>query len=726
MFENRLKAALYGISAVFVVLLVRLIDLQVVRGDHFRQESERALLRKPRMLPASRGRILDRQGEVLVQDEPSWEVRVDFEVIAADVGSDATQFSRMVKRLRRAGRYPHAQSPTETEAALRAELAAMWRRVASIASNTEFGDPEVLRAEAKQIYDRVHRIRQIVARRRGFDSPVAEEQTAHAVLTGLSAEQHIEALERLADFPWVRVEASMKRQYAENAEPFAHVLGRLGRVDAAEIAADPHAEDPFARYLPDDLFGIAGVEAASEKALRGRRGTLTLTPDGTSIENLVEPEPGKDVRLTLHASLQRTLYLLLGNRVRAIPESSGGAIVVLDVATREVLALVSYPSYDPARFDELFATLRDDTERSPLRFRAVANRYAPGSIVKPLVCLAGLANGRLGLHSTEHCNGYLLPEDTNHWRCWEMRGTTTRMAHGDVDVVAALTGSCNIYMYRLGERLGVDSLCSSFDMVGLGKLAGTGLPEETPGINPTPGWLMQERRSAVYPAHARLFAIGQGELSVTPLQAANLTACYANRRYRKVSIIRGDNEGQAEWILPGSAEAWDAVRQGIFGVVNHPQGTAHRYAHFVNDRFALCGKTGSATAQSWPTAYRIPFTDSVGNPGTATIPSGAKGPALKRFDEEFPGATYDPAKVSVASTWPRNADPKTDYAHAWFAGYLQRINDQGQPIWSETPRMAFAIMVEFGGSGGVTSGPIARELAETLLQVLGPNLDPDL
>ena len=199
----------------------------------------------------------------------------------------------------------------------------------------------------------------------------------------------------------------------------AHVLGRTGRVSAEHIAEDPNADDPFARYRADEDRGITGAERAAESLLRGRRGQKVLDRDGNIIlSEMIEAENGRDVALTIDVALQARLYRLMHETVGKIPESNGGAIVVLDVPTREVLALVSYPAYDPNRFDELYASLRDDTEHLPLRFRAIANRYAPGSTIKPLACLTGLTSGVITLDSQETCTGYLFESHRDRWRCW--------------------------------------------------------------------------------------------------------------------------------------------------------------------------------------------------------------------------------------------------------------------------------------------------------------------
>jgi len=712
------------LGAALLVIVGRLVELQVVHGEHYRLRAERSLLVKPKQLPFVRGSIVDRTGEVLVSDEPTWDLKVDYDVIAADVGDDSSDLKRAMIQWK--NHYTGATSNEELEQAFRADLSAMWSMIAARFTSPESPlSTQDLRERARGIYDRVRRIREVVAARRGFDNPVGEETMAHAVLSGLDAEDHIAARQAFLNVPWVLVEPSTKRTIHGDATPFAHMLGRLGRVDADVVADDPDADDPFAKYQANELLGITGVEFAAEKRLRGRRGQLTEDRQGNLIEPPIEAEDGETVKLTLHAELQRRLYTLLGDAVAGVTESSGGAIVVLDIPMREVLALVSYPSYDPSRFDELYPSLRDDTQRLPLRFRAIANRYAPGSTIKPLVCLEGLMSGAITLQSTELCTGYLFDEHRDRWRCWAIHGTDTRMAHGDVNVVDALIGSCNVFMYRLGEKVGIDRLCSIFDMVGIGRGTGIGLKEEVPGVNPTPGWLMLRKNAPVRPGHMRNFAIGQGELSMTPLQVANLMATYASGRFRPVTLIRSSAK-TPEWIIPATSEQWSAIRSGIYGVVNDPEGTAYKYARFIHDRYVICGKTGSATAHAWPTSYRIPYIDAKGVEGEAIVPAGAKQPAIDRFTAQYPQATFDPTKVTVAGRWPPHAPPEgQNFSHAWFGGYLQEVDEYHQPIWSLEPRIAFAVLVEFGGSGGRTSGPLAKRIAAELLEVLGNELDVD-
>ncbi|MGH8596844.1 MAG: hypothetical protein ACREXT_09325, partial [Gammaproteobacteria bacterium] len=366
MFENRLRVLLGVLALGVLVLLGRLGQLQIVNADYYRQRAERSLILTPSQLPFVRGSIRDRNGEVLVSDQPCWDLTIDYGVLAAASEEVPSAILREAKRWKRAGRYPKAVPDEQIQGALREEIAAMWEDLSALtARSPEPQSAFVLRTRAREVYDHIAGIRAAVTVRRGFDAPVAEEGSPQTVLTGLDADQQIAAREMFARYPWVHVEASSVRRFAVDAEPFAHVLGRMGRVGPDDISSDPEADDPFAEYRADERLGISGVEYAAERMLRGRRGQITLDRDNAVIED-IEAEHGKDVTLTIHGPLQRRLYRLLGNAVHEHRESSGGAIVVLDVRTRNVLALVSYPSYDPNGFEEFYTDLRDDTDRLPL------------------------------------------------------------------------------------------------------------------------------------------------------------------------------------------------------------------------------------------------------------------------------------------------------------------------------------------------------------------------
>lgn len=748
MFERRLRLVLGVLAAAMFVLAARLVDLQILRADEFRRRAEEVTRRRPQSLPFARGSILDRSGRPLAYDQPCWDVCVDYAVIALE----PEHVAALVRAAQRQGRYPGLVGERDIEAALRADIDRMWDELAAFEEEgTEAwrhdGTREAVLQRAAEIRDRVERIQQAVSRRAGYERDVREEYVAHPFVTGLSHERHIEARLHFRDVPWVEVNSSWQRAYTL-AEPFAHVLGGLAAVSADDIASDPHKDQPFARYLPSETIGVSGVEWLAETALRGRRGALVERDGRRDEQESVDAVNGQDVRLTIRADLQARLYDVLRDATLSHPDVPAGSIVVLDVATRDVLALVSYPAYDPGALRRDYDVLADQTAALPLLFRAVGCGFAPGSIVKPLVCLAGADSGIMPVEKRVNCQGYLNPSNPSAWRCWEVAGTGGRKAHGDVNVVEALRGSCNVFMYHVGQSVGFERLYDYFQFAGIGETTGSGLREETPGRNPTPAWL-SHHDLPITPGMLRNLAIGQGDLLVTPLQAANLMAFYADGRKAPVRLLAGATAGPV-YTRSISPQAWSAIREGLYLVVNDPDGTAYDHARLEDDRYALCGKTGSATVHPRPTQYEVVYTDALGDspPGssplrgeplrvsprsgeppdgehTERIPAGSRSDAVARFERRYPPDRYRILSCEPALFWPPNTPRDERLSHAWFCGFLQPLGPDHRPDWRRTATTAFAVLLEYGGSGGRVSGPVARQVAGVLLDTLGADLDPD-
>jgi len=714
MFEWRMKLVLVALAFAGAIIVARLFDMQVVHGDEYREQATTALRLPAKVLPAVRGRILDRSGRELVSDEPCWEVLIDYDVLAMNEGAFA-QWRRSLPDV------VAEKDSVEGQRLFQAHVTAMWAALAELSCEPE----DALRARAQEICERIARIRREVAQRRGFDARVREELMSHALLTGLNDQQQVAARAVLADFPWASVEDATRRVI--HAGPaLAHVLGRLGPVTAEFTAGDPFRDDDRRAYLGTERLGVSGVERAAEHLLRGARGRFQANRKGAVLHD-VDAEPGEDIHLTIRADLQETLYELLAERMSALPYSSGGAIVVIDVESRDCLALVSYPAFEPDRFQADYDALRHDTRGLPLRFRAVANQYMPGSIVKPLTCLAGLDTGAITLGTHIECQGALFPEYPDRWRCWPEQGSGQRMRHGSLSVSDAIKHSCNIFMYKTGQELGVERLTGYFDMCGLGRTSGTGLIEETPGINPTAAWLSEVKDVSSTPGLARLYAIGQGEVSATPIQVANLMAAYASGAFRHVNLVSEQRDARV-WRLPGSNAEWAAIRRGLYGVVNDTDGTAHKTAFLPpSTGYAICGKTGSAeVASPWAVAYTIRYVDTDEQEHVALIHASTAHEAIADFVREHPGCAFDYRDVKVAATWPdRPPEHGRRHSHAWFAGYLQSVSSNGSPLAGRTPPLAFSVLIEFGGSGGRVAGPIARDAALKIIELLGPDLNPD-
>ena len=227
MFESRLKLLLVVLGGAGLILVGRLFQLQVVQADYYRARSERAVRLEPQVLPFVRGAVRDRTGEILVADEPSWDVRIDFDVLAADVGVERYRSRRFRNWTRRHRFTPSVRdwksrhrSPDRDslEQAFRTELHAMWMDMAAFSGpQLADADVELLQRRAREICDRVMRIHEIVKERRGFDTTVKEENIAHPLVTGLNSHQQIAAREVFARYPWVHVVPSSRRRARSDA-----------------------------------------------------------------------------------------------------------------------------------------------------------------------------------------------------------------------------------------------------------------------------------------------------------------------------------------------------------------------------------------------------------------------------------------------------------------------------------------------------------------------------
>ncbi|MCZ7646630.1 MAG: penicillin-binding transpeptidase domain-containing protein [Planctomycetota bacterium] len=400
--------------------------------------------------------------------------------------------------------------------------------------------------------------------------------------------------------------------------------------------------------LPDLRLGESGVEAYYNQRLRGESGLrLALGAarnlDETGLlERDVAARPGDALRLTISEAWQRAAEGALASQERP------GALVVLDCASGEVLALASFPTFDPnlfvppregqARQAALQALLAD--ERQALLNRASANHYPLGSVMKVLIAAAALEEGSIGPGQTICCDGYLV-EGGRRFHC------DGAHAHGLVDLDHALRRSCNVYFFKAGGRLGAERIAVWAHALGLGRRTGLDLPAEAGGVIPDKAWrarALPDLRWSLGKDY--LLAIGQGYMNATPLQAACLLASVANGGRPVAPRLWADAPPQAPAAPILSARTLDPIRKGLYEAVNvgipGQMGTAFRAFHQGVEPlpFRVAGKTGTA--------------DVTGN--------------------------------------------KTP--HAWFAGYAP----------AERPRVAFCVFVENGGHGGDVAAPLAYRM----------------
>lgn len=398
--------------------------------------------------------------------------------------------------------------------------------------------------------------------------------------------------QKLGSIPGVALQDTPARVYPL-ADAAAHVVGYVGHPTADDLT-----RLAAAGYDESDWIGEAGVEATAEQQLAGQKGGTILIVDasGRTLRTIVSKAavPGADVQLTLDADLQQQASTALGDQV--------GSAIVMDPRDGSLLALTSRPSFDPNQFviglsDAEWQQLNGDAH--PLVLRATQSAYATGSTFKVITMAAGIEKAGYTATNTFDCgldwNG--LPGVTLH--NWEPQGR--------LNLVEALTESCNPAFYEIGQRLdGIDSsiLPSFARAFGLGQMTGIVGIGETSGNVPDPRALPSWTTG-----DAVNLAIGQGYLLATPLQLANAYAALANGGTLRAPLLVKGADQPVHGSLPISSATRSTILEGMRRVTSTPQGTA-AYA-FQGERTPIAAKTGSAEnenpeAHAWFVGFATP------------------------------------------------------------------------------------------------------------------------
>jgi penicillin-binding protein 2 len=474
----------------------------------------------------------------------------------------------------------------------------------------------------------------------------------------------------------VAVEAVPVRFYPYK-ELGAHMLGYVAEIDSEGLAKYvPRGYDDLPReeqqrinplgYETGDRLGATGIERAWESYLRGQRGWEKRVVDargrsrsGPDAERLVDaparldPIPGRDLRLSVDLDLEEAID-------KAMRPHAAGAVVAVDVRTGRLLALYSKPSFDPnelsggeghARTREAFNRLYADPLR-PMLDKTMSGAFQPGSTFKPFSALAALEDHLIDPEHTEKCEGQLV---FGHrvFRCTHH--------HGEVDMQQAIARSCNVYFFHLAETVGMDRIATIAKAFGLGQRTGLGTNPEAPGRIPTRSWYALSYRGQFRLGFTLNMAIGEGDVTVTPLQLALAYAALGNGgTLYQPQVVRAveTSDGAVVQEFPPrirrqitlQPENLKRVTDGLYDVVNDPNATAY--------------------------AYRDPTIDVAGKTGTAQTGYQAK----------------------------KDEDPKLGWFlsqnHAWFAALAP----------ARSPEVAVVVLVEHGGSGPAIAVPVAMQI----------------
>ena len=380
----------------------------------------------------------------------------------------------------------------------------------------------------------------------------------------------------------VKIQAQ-RRLYPQNGM-LAHVIGYTGEISELELDAPE-----YAKYNQGDVVGKFGIEKQYNDTLMGVDGQRQVVVDnrGTVRQTLkIKPAvAGKDLQLTIDLDVQTVAELAMGGK--------NGSVVALDPRSGEVLAMVSRPTFDPNKFAVRIKTkdwleIADNPEH-PMLNRAIQAELAPGSTFKPIVALAGLSTGTVDTNWSVHCSGGVALYG-RYQHCW-----VSPKGHGTLSMHSGIVHSCDVFFYTLGSKLGIDNLSFYGDLVGFGQTTGIDLPHEKSGLMPSEKWKLRYYRTKWYAGETPSVAIGQGALTVTPLQLARAIGGLAvgGKWYQPHMVKKAlDQVKVAEWTL--SPENVKTVVDGMYGVVNEG-GTGVRAALPHLD---VCGKTGTSQLAS--------------------------------------------------------------------------------------------------------------------------------
>jgi penicillin-binding protein 2 len=556
--------------AVFAVLFLRLWALQVLAGDRYLHAAQENQLRTVRT-EAPRGTILDRDSRVLVSNVPGTAVQI------------------WMADLPKEGRY------------------AMFKRLSRIL--------------------RVPLPRLTLA----LEDQKSDPLTPITVKTAVHEDQVMTLLERQAEFPGVTIASTYLRDYEHRALA-AHILGYVGEISPNELEQKQGRGD--ARYYGGDKIGKGGVEAAFDRYLRGKSGAAQIRVDSlgrpqSEFQPQYYPTPGNNVRLTLDLGLQqaaeRALRYGIGlARSNKEYNANGGAVVALDPRNGEILALASNPTYkpsvyvgrvDPKKLEPLVDPKVAKERNSPGFNRALSGLYPPGSTFKPVTALAAISDGLLSPYQYVPCTPiayYGL--DKHPFKNWNP------YTNQSMTLTTALAQSCDTYFYDIGnryfergesERQYWTRLQDWSRRFGFGVSPGIDIGGGASGLVPTPAWRKRTYKGidrAWNPGDLIQFAIGQKDLTVTPLQMARFYALLANggklvSPHLVSAVERPGNDGSPPVVLktfapppprqvPVDSGALGVVREGLYAATHDANGTSSGV--FGSFPVPVAGKTGTA------------------------------------------------------------------------------------------------------------------------------------
>ena len=596
-----------------IILLIQLFNLQIIHGAEYRETSNSRLTRES-IIKAARGSIKDRTGVELVSTDTGYSVEIySTKVSDSELNNSIKKFIEILESNKdefvdnlpiEVDPYKFKQEDVESQKNWKIQYEMDENYTAEQAFNALKEKYEITESDVKMAR-KIMAVRYEISRN-GYST--TKSVTIAKDISNTSAVQIREQNSMLSGM-YVVTEPVVSYKSGSLA---SHVLGYVGAINAEEYEVRKD------RYRNDDVIGKSGIQYVFEDYLKGTDGIrqVDMTVDGavTSEYTAQEAIAGSDVILTIDANLQKVAEDALEKNIKDIAkgkygektDSEAGAVVVMNVDSGEVLAMASYPDYNPGKYSEEYS---EDSTGKYLN-RAISSAYAPGSTFKMVVASAALTTGEISPTSLVNDNGIYPYGDRQ--ACWYYR--SYGRGHGYLNVTQALKYSCNYFFYDMGYRIGIDKIAEYAKKYGLGQKTGIELEGEATGSVASKeyaeslgqGWYISDTLSA---------AIGQSYNNFTPIQMARYVSMIANdgksidttivksiikpdgteiskdeiNEYVKNKLGLGDTNLEDVKI---SKEDSQAIKKGMRGGTSEAGGTAAAY--FSDLDIDIAGKTGSA------------------------------------------------------------------------------------------------------------------------------------
>lgn len=654
-----------------IILIARLFNLQIVHGAEYREESNTRLTRES-VLEASRGAILDKTGATLVDSKIQFSLEMyKSKVDTATLNQSILNMINVLEKYETSyvDSFPIKIEPFEFTISEQELLS--WKKSNKLSEDIT-AEQAFYKFKSKYGIDtnNIQDARKIMAIRYEANQKGYSSTKAIRIADNISREAVAEFSESSDKFVGINIVVEPVRQYTSGSLA-SHILGYAGKINSQEY------EQRKNTYGSNDIIGKTGIEYVFEEYLKGKNGTkqIDMAVDGTTTAEYVSKEAtaGSDVVLTIDANLQKVTEDALASNIQKIASggfgkaynAKAGACVVMNVNSGEVLAMASYPNYDPSDFVGGISTEAwnnyTNNAAKPLVDKAIQNSYSPGSTYKMVTAIAGLESGAINLNTKINDTGVYKKYGIS-MNCWYY--TDYHRGHGYLNVSEAIEKSCNYFFYETGDRMGIDKLAEFARYFGLGAKTGIELQGETAGVLADRETKKQKHPDDQNwnPGNTLNASIGQGDNEFSPLQMARYISMLANGGHKiDVSIVKTIR----------NSDGSEASREEINKFVNKKLGLEED----TQEEKQLNQNYLNAVLQ-----------------GMKSVTSDTGGTAYVRF-KDF--------NISVGGKT-GSAEAPNNQVHAWFVGFA--------PF--ENPEIAIVVMVENGGHGNYTAEVVRDIMGE--------------